>query len=117
MILLEPSARKPARSVLRGERGGNSSDLPDKLNNAEKATMNKHIGFARFCYNYALSLYKQIDHKRYKGGSSKKIDLIRKIFTNVTKKNPDFAWTKTMSSRVYQNAFRALKAAFFSKVE
>ncbi len=83
-----------------------------KLNNAEKTFINRHIGFSRFCYNYALSLYQQIDHKQYKGGSSKKIDLIKKCFTNVTKKNPDFAWTKQMSSRVYQNSFRALKTAF-----
>ena len=86
-----------------------------KLNNREKTIMNKHIGFSRFCYNYALSIYTQLDHKRYKGGSSKKIDLIRKIFTNVTKKNPSFSWTKQMSSRVYQNAFRNLKAAFSKK--
>ena len=83
-----------------------------KLNNAEKTLMNQHIGFSRFCYNYALSIYNQLDHKQYKGGSSKKIDLIKKIFTNITKKNPDFSWTKQMSSRVYQNAFRALKSAF-----
>ena len=77
--------------------------------------MNQHIGFSRFCYNYGLGLYKQIDHKQYKGGSSKKIDLIRKVFTNVTKKNPNFAWTNKMSSRVYQNTFRALKSAFSRK--
>ena len=86
-----------------------------KLNNREKTIMNKHIGFSRFCYNYALSIYTQLDHKRYKGGSSKKIDLIRKIFTNVTKKHPSFSWTKQMSSRVYQNAFKNLKAAFSRK--
>lgn len=86
-----------------------------KLNNREKTIMNKHIGFSRFCYNYALSIYTQLDHKRYKGGSSKKIDLIRKIFTNVTKKDPSFSWTKQMSSRVYQNAFRNLKTAFSKK--
>ena len=86
-----------------------------KLNSREKTLMNQHIGFSRFCYNYALSIYKQLDHKKYKGSSSKKIDLIRKIFTNVTKKNPSFSWTKQMSSRVYQNAFKNLKAAFSKK--
>lgn len=74
--------------------------------------MNQHLGYSRFCYNYALSIYNQLDHKEYLGSSSKKIDLIKKIFTNVTKKNPDFAWTKNLSSRVYQNAFRNLKTAF-----
>ena len=83
-----------------------------KLNNREQTLMNKHIGFSRFCFNYGLSIYNQLDHNEFKGGSSKKIDLIKKIFTNVTKKNPDFTWTKTLSSRVYQNAFRNLKTAF-----
>ena len=83
-----------------------------KLNNKQKTLINQHLGFSRFCYNYALSIYNQLDHKAYPGGSSKKIDLIRKIFTNITKKNSDFAWTNQMSSRVYQNSFRALKSAF-----
>ena len=83
-----------------------------KLNNREKTKMNQHLGFSRFCYNYALSIYNQLDHKEFPGGSSKKIDLIKKTFTNVTRKNPDFAWTKDLSSRVYQNAFRNLKTAF-----
>ena len=83
-----------------------------KLNNREKTLMNKHLGFSRFCYNYALNLYNQLNHQEYPGGSSKKIDLIRKVFTNLTKKNPDFAWTRQMSSRVYQNAFRHLKNAY-----
>ena len=83
-----------------------------KLNNCEKTVMERHIGYKRFCYNYGLSIYNQLDHKRHLGGSSKKIDLIKKVFTNVTKKNPDFAWTKQLSSRVYQNAFRNLKTAF-----
>lgn len=70
-----------------------------KLNNREKTLMNKHLGFSRFCYNYALSIYSQLDHEEYPGGSSKKIDLIKKIFNNLTKKNPDFAWANEMSSR------------------
>ena len=74
--------------------------------------MNQHIGFSRFCYNYALSLYSQLDHKEYPGGASKKVDLIRKIFTRSVKPSPEYAWTRKMSSRVYQNAFRSLKAAF-----
>ncbi|MGK7947577.1 MAG: RNA-guided endonuclease InsQ/TnpB family protein [Xenococcaceae cyanobacterium] len=83
-----------------------------QLNNREKTLMNQHIGLSRFVYNYALSIYHQIDHQQYKGGTSKKLDLIKKVFTNVTKKNPEFAWTKPMSSRVYQNAFRNLKNAY-----
>lgn len=83
-----------------------------KLNNREKTLMNKHLGFSRFCYNFGLSLYNQLDHKKYQGGSSKKIDLIKKVFTNYVKTLPEYSWTKTLSSRVYQNAFRNLKAAF-----
>ncbi len=83
-----------------------------KLNNREKTLMNQHIGFLRFIYNYGLSIYNQIDHQEFKGGTSKKLDLIKKVFTNVTKKKPEFAWTKKMSSRVYQNAFRNLKNAY-----
>ena len=74
--------------------------------------MNKHLGFSRFCYNFGLSLYERLDHKEYKGSSSKKIDLIKKVFTNHVKTLPKYAWTKTLSSRVYQNAFRNLKVAF-----
>lgn len=82
-----------------------------KLNNREKTKMNQHIGFSRFCYNFALSLYSQLDHKEYPGGASKKVDLIRKIFTRSLKPSPEYSWTRKMSSRVYQNAFRALKMA------
>lgn len=83
-----------------------------KLNNREKTKMNKHLGFSRFCFNFALSLYNQLDHKEYKGASSKKIDLIKKVFTNHLKTLPEYFWTKQLSSRVYQNAFRNLKTAF-----
>ena len=83
-----------------------------KLNNREKTKMNKHLGYERFCFNFALSLYNQLDHKEYKGTSSKKIDLIKKVFTNHLKTLPEYFWTKQLSSRVYQNAFRNLKTAF-----
>ena len=83
-----------------------------KLNNREKTLMKQHIGFSRFVYNYGLSIYNQINHQEFKGGTSKKLDLIKKVFTNVTKKNPEFSWTQQMSSRVYQNAFRNLKNAY-----
>lgn len=83
-----------------------------KLNNREKTMMDRHIGYERFCFNFGLSLYNQLDHKKYKGSSSKKIDLIKKVFTNYVKTLPEYIWTKTLSSRVYQNAFRNLKTAF-----
>jgi putative transposase len=63
-------------------------------------------------YNYGLSLYSQLDHKEYKGGSSKKIAAIKKVLTNYTKKQPEFAWMKELSSTVYQSALQALQTAF-----
>ena len=83
-----------------------------KLNNKQRTLMAKHAGFSRMVYNYGLSLYSQLDHKEYKGGSSKKIAAIKKILTNYTKKQPEFAWMKDLSSTVYQSAFQALQAAF-----
>jgi putative transposase len=78
-----------------------------KLNNAERTLMAKHAGFSRFVYNYGLALYKQV--MDIKGGLTKKISAIRKVLTNLTKKKPEFAWMNQLSSRVYQNAFIALK--------
>ncbi|MEQ8959670.1 MAG: transposase [Coleofasciculus sp. C2-GNP5-27] len=78
-----------------------------KLNNAERTLMAKHAGFSRFVYNYGLALYKQV--MDIKGGLTKKIAAIRKVLTNFTKKKPEFDWMNQLSSRVYQNAFIALK--------
>ena len=83
-----------------------------KLNNKEKTLMAQHPGFSRFVYNYGLALMRMIDHQEIKGSSSKKIDTIKKLFTNYTKKQPEFAWCNNLSSRVYQNAFRDLKTAY-----
>jgi len=74
--------------------------------------MAQHAGFSRFVYNYGLALMRMIDHHCIKGSSSKKIDAIKKLFTNYTKKQPEFAWCNHLSSRVYQNAFRDLKTAY-----
>lgn len=69
--------------------------------------MAQHAGFSRFVYNYGLALYKQV--MDIKGGLTKKISAIRKVLTNLAKKKPEFAWMNQLSSRVYQNAFIALK--------
>ncbi|WP_017294206.1 RNA-guided endonuclease InsQ/TnpB family protein [Geminocystis herdmanii] len=53
-----------------------------------------------------------INHQEIKGSSSYKIDTIKKLFTNYTKKQPEYAWCNNLSSRVYQNAFRDLKTAY-----
>ena len=89
-----------------------SLKLEMKLNNKEKTKMAQHTGFSRFVYNYGLALMRMIDHQEIKGSSSKKIDMIKKIFTNYTKKQPEFVWCNNLSSRVYQNAFRDLKNAY-----
>lgn len=78
-----------------------------KLNDAERTLMAQHSGFSRFVYNYGLALYKQV--MDIKGGVTKKISAIRSCLTNVTKKRKEFAWMNKLSSRVYQNAFIALK--------
>jgi putative transposase len=78
-----------------------------KLNNTERTLMAQHAGFSRFVYNYGVALYKQV--MDIKGGVTNKISAIRKVLTNFTKKKPEFAWMSQLSSRVYQNAFIALK--------
>jgi hypothetical protein len=50
---------------------------------------------------------------------TRKIALIKKTFTNFIKKQPEYQWTNTLSSRVYQNAFIAFNNAlerFFNGV-
>ena len=50
---------------------------------------------------------------------TQKIALIKKTFTNFIKKQPEYQWTNTLSSRVYQNAFIAFNSAldrFFNGV-
>jgi putative transposase len=89
-----------------------SIKLELKLNNKERTKLAQHAGYSRFVYNYALALYNSLDHNQIKGSSSKKLDTIKKLFTNYTKKQPQYNWCNQLSSRVYQNAFRNLKTAF-----
>jgi hypothetical protein len=80
-----------------------------KLNNSERTIMARHAGYARFCYNLALSLYLGVVD--IKVSRTRKIALIKKTFTNFIKKQPEYQWTNTLSSRVYQNAFIAFNSA------
>ena len=80
-----------------------------KLNNKERTLMARHSGYARFCYNYALSLYQEV--KSLPSGSSKKVAAIEKVFTNHVKKMPEYQWTNTLSSRVYKMTFRHFSEA------
>lgn len=88
-----------------------------KLNNCERTIMARHAGYARFCYNLARTLYLGV--MDIKVSRTRKISLIKKTFTNFIKKQPEYQWTNTLSSRVYQNAFRAFNSAlerFFNGV-
>ena len=80
-----------------------------KLNNREQTLMVRHSGYARFCYNYALNLYKNV--RDLKGSSSQKVAAIERVFTNHVKKLPEYQWTKTLSSRVYKTTFRHFQEA------
>ena len=80
-----------------------------KLNNSERTRMARHAGYARFCYNLARTLYLGV--MDIKVSRTQKIALIKKTFTNFIKKQPEYQWTKTLSSRVYQNAFIAFNSA------
>ena len=71
--------------------------------------MARHSGYARFCYNYALSLYQEV--KSIPGGSSKKVVVIERVFTNHVKKLSEYQWTKTLFSRVYKMTFRHFNEA------
>ncbi|MEO1372753.1 MAG: RNA-guided endonuclease TnpB family protein [Cyanobacteria bacterium J06635_10] len=83
-----------------------------KLNNTEKTLMRKHCGFSRLIYNYGLTLMLGLASNEVKGGITKKLAAIKKVLTNYTKKQPENSWMNFMSSRVYQNAFIALKSAY-----
>jgi len=80
-----------------------------KLNNTERKLMARHSGYGRFCYNYALALYQRV--KDWTVGSIKKVAAIERVFTNHVKKLPEYQWTNTRSSRVYQITFRHFSEA------
>ena len=84
-----------------------------KLNNKEKSFMKGCAGFSRFVYNHGLSLLKATwDIAEISGSDSKRLDAIKKVFTNITKKQTEYLWTNKYSSRIYQHAFINLKKAF-----
>lgn len=84
-----------------------------KLNKVETSQMRGNAGFKRFVYNYALSLVQASwDFEDAKASDPKRLDVIKKVFTNITMQRPEFAWMKSYPSTVYQSAFIALKAAF-----
>lgn len=84
-----------------------------KLNNRETSLLRGNAGFKRFVYNFGIDLLTASwDMSGVKGSDSKRIDAIKKIFTNCTMQKPEYAWMKSYPSTVYQSAFIDLKNAF-----
>ena len=84
-----------------------------KLNNKERSLMRGIAGFKRFVYNYGLELITASwDFDGIELTDSKRIDAIKKVFTQVRMKLPEYGWMKKYPSTVYQSAFIALKNAF-----
>ncbi|GAB1545435.1 RNA-guided endonuclease TnpB family protein [Scytonema sp. NUACC21] len=84
-----------------------------KLNNKERSLMRSIAGFKRFVYNYALDLITASwDFDGIKAGDSKRLDAIKKVFTQVTMNKSEYGWTRQYPSTVYQSAFQDLKNAF-----
>ncbi|GGA01120.1 transposase [Okeania sp. KiyG1] len=77
-------------------------------------------GYARFIYNYGLSMVNGTSGmtKVNKGGKkvsfsyNQRILEAKKVFTNYVKKQSEYAWTNNYSSRIYQSAFQHLAEAF-----
>ncbi|MFP5268680.1 RNA-guided endonuclease InsQ/TnpB family protein [Coleofasciculus sp.] len=83
-----------------------------KLNKKEISRMRGMAGFKRIVYNFGLELLKASwDVLGVKMGDSKRIDLIKKIFTSMTMQKPENSWMKDYPSTIYQSAFMDLKNA------
>ncbi len=84
-----------------------------KLNKVETSLMRGCAGFKRFVYNFGLEmLVASWELQDVKASDSKRIDAIKKVFTQVTIALPEYAWMKSYPSTVYQSAFIDLKDAF-----
>jgi putative transposase len=85
-----------------------------KLNNREKSLMRGIAGFKRYVYNYCIDLLvASWSFEGIKLADSKRIDTIKKVFTQVTMQKPENAWIKKYPSTVYQSAFMDIKDAIF----
>ncbi|MEG4292288.1 transposase [Microcoleus sp. C2C3] len=84
-----------------------------KLNKVETSQMRGNAGFKRWVYNFALNLLQSSwGFEGIKASDSKRIDAIKKVFTQVIMSEPENSWMKKYPSTVYQSAFIALKNAF-----
>lgn len=85
-----------------------------KLNKVETSLMRGLAGFKRFVYNFGLDLLTASwSLENVKASDSKRIDAIKKVFTQITMLRPEYAWMKSYPSTVYQSAFIDLKKGFF----
>jgi putative transposase len=89
-----------------------SLKLELKLNNTEKSKLAGCAGFARFVYNFGLSmLTNSWNFEGIKASDSKRLTAIEKVFTNHVKTNPEFAWMQQYASAIYSSALRNLAKA------
>ena len=77
-----------------------------KLNQAQRKLMAQHAGYSRWVYNWGLATKIRL----YQEGIKIKTTELKKFYTNHVK--PDYPWQSTLSSRVYQFAFRDLDSAY-----
>jgi putative transposase len=84
-----------------------------KLNNVETSLMRGNAGFKRWVYNFGLDLLTASwSFEDIKASDTKRLDAIKKVFTQVTMQKPEYAWMRLYPSTVYQSAFIDLKKAF-----
>jgi putative transposase len=84
-----------------------------KLNNVETSLMRGNAGFKRWVYNFGLDLLTASwSFEGVRLSDSKRLDAIKKVFTQVTMEKPEYAWMRLYASTVYQSAFIDLKDAF-----
>ncbi|AOY80703.1 RNA-guided endonuclease TnpB family protein [Moorena producens JHB] len=77
-----------------------------KLNNRQKTLMARHAGYYRWVWNWALNMW----NEAYKAELKPSANKLKKFYTHHVK--PQYPWQSTLSSRVYQFAFRHLSEAF-----
>jgi putative transposase len=84
-----------------------------KLNKVETSLLRGNAGFKRWVYNFGLDLVQASwEFVDIQASDAKRIDAIKKVFTQVTMQKPENVWMKKYPSTVYQSAFIDLKRAF-----
>ena len=77
-----------------------------KLNSNQRKLVAQHAGYSRWVYNWGLATKIRL----YQEGIKIKTTELKKFYTNHVK--PNYPWQNTLSSRVYQFAFRDLDNAY-----